>query len=141
MTTDNVLTYKAIHDMLCKAGIRPSVQRIAVLSYVGNRKTHPTSDEIFTELSGRFPSLSRTTVYNSLHVLTEASLLRELEIEAGNKRYDLAPQPPHSHFICRSCGRIYDMAMPEGMQFTPPGGFSVDCVDVYVKGICPDCNK
>lgn len=130
-------------EMMHKAGIRPSVQRIAILSSVFNTRRHPSADNIFSELSPRFPSLSRTTVYNSLHALCECGLVRELEIDGANMRYDMAPQKPHSHFICRRCGRIFDMTMPAGISAASGThyGFRVDCVDVYYKGICPDCKQ
>lgn len=126
--------------MMQQAGLRPSVQRIAVLAFVANRRTHPSADEIFTNLSADFPSLSRTTVYNSLHALVEASLVRELEIESGIMRYDLAPQPAHGHFICRHCGKIFDTAMPEHLGEAVNPGFSFDSVEIVYRGICPECN-
>ena len=42
-------------EMLTKAGIRLSAQRIAVFAIVANGSTHPTADEIFSELSERYP--------------------------------------------------------------------------------------
>lgn len=128
-----------ITEMIHKGGLRPSVQRIAVLSFVANTKLHPTADEIYGVLSDRFPSLSRTTVYNSLHALVDAGLIRELEIESGNRHYDLAPQLPHSHFVCRMCGKIIDMSMPSGVSEMITPGFQIDSIDVYFKGICPEC--
>ena len=80
--------------------VRPSVHRIAVLEYVANNGTHPTADEVFNAIAVVFPSVSRTTVYNSLHTLVEAGVLRELDIESASTRYDLALQTPHSHFRC-----------------------------------------
>ncbi len=132
--SDSELT-KMIHS----AGLRPSVQRIAVFSLVANSKKHPSADDIFSELTAIYPSLSRTTVYNSLHALVDAGLVRGLEIDCGNRHYDLAPQPHHSHFICRQCGRIFDMAIPSGIGAAASPGFCVDSVDVYFKGLCPDC--
>lgn len=133
--SDNELT-----GMMHSAGLRPSLQRIAVFNLVANSKKHPTADEIFSNLTNIYPSLSRTTVYNSLHALVEAGLIRELEIDSGNKHYDLAPQAPHSHFICKACGRIFDMAIPSGIKSYAEPGFCVDSVDVYYKGVCPDCS-
>lgn len=99
MDDDRFLDDNRLSDMMHRCGIRPSVNRLAVLSFVANRRTHPSADEIFTELQNKFPSLSRTTVYNTLHTLAAAKLLRELEIESGNRHYDLAPaasaQPFH----------------------------------------------
>ncbi len=135
----HILTDTEMVDMMRKAGLRPSAQRLAVLRYVGNSHSHPDSDEIYNEILHGFPSLSRSTVYNSLHALVEAGLVRELEIDAGNRHYDLAPQPPHAHFICRGCGTIFDMPLPEGFTPVDMQGFEIDSVDVYGKGLCPAC--
>lgn len=134
--SDNQLTL-----MMHQRGIRPSAQRIAVLSYVANTRRHPTADEIYTGISPLYPSLSRTTVYNSLHVLVDAGLLRELDIDSGNCRYDFALQPDHSHFTCRKCGRIMDMELPEHIDRISAPGYEIDSIDVILRGICPDCNK
>ena len=128
-------------DLLHKAGVRPSVHRLAVLRYVADKRTHPTADEIFSALAVEFPSLSRATVYNSLHILIEKGILREIEIETGSARYDFAMQPPHGHFLCRSCGRIYDMPMVLNAGSAVPDGFKAYTVDIYAKGDCPDCLK
>lgn len=125
--------------MMHKAGVRPSVQRLAILRNVVEGRMHPTADEIFRDLQAEYPTMSRTTVYNSLHVLTEAGLLRELELESGNRRYDFAPQPRHGHLRCACCGRIFDMALPEDLQLSAPPGFSIESIDVFFRGLCPDC--
>ena len=127
--------------MIHNAGVRPSAQRLAVLDYVANEKTHPTADMVYSILADKFPTLSRTTVYNSLHTLAEAGLLRELEIESGNMRYDLADQPPHGHFMCDKCGRVFDTVMPPDMLRALAPGFNARCIDISYKGICPDCMK
>lgn len=126
--------------MMRAAGLRPSVQRLAVLAYIVGKRSHPTPDEIYVALSPKFPSLSRTTVYNALRSLADAGLLRELDIEAGCQHYDFLPQPPHGHFVCRSCGRIYDMPVPADIVFDAMAGFHTETVDFRAKGLCPDCN-
>lgn len=70
--------------MLHRANVRPSVHRLAVLEYVANHRTHPTADEVFNRIALDFPNVSRTTVYNSLHTLVDAGVLRELEIESSS---------------------------------------------------------
>ena len=74
-------------------------------------------------------------VYIPLRKITEATE----QYASGNMHYDLAPQPLHSHFICRKCGRIFDMTMPEGLSSAATPGFTIDSVDLYFKGCCPDC--
>lgn len=138
---DSLPTDNDLAEMMHKAGIRPSVQRIAILAHIARQRVHPTADRIYADLSPAYPTLSRTTVYNTLHILTEAGLLRELEIESGNKHFDLAPQPRHGHFICRKCGEIYDMSLPAEIESNGPSGFQIECVDVYFKGLCPNCKN
>ena len=41
--------------------IKPSVQRIAIMNYLIEHRTHPTVDEIYTALSPSIPTLSKTT--------------------------------------------------------------------------------
>lgn len=128
-------------EMIHNSGVRPSAQRIAVLASIANHGSHPSADTIFSKIRQEYPSMSRTTVYNSLHALASAGLVRELEIESGNKRYDLAPQPPHSHFICRNCGKVIDIELPEGINTGNIHGLQIDSIDVYYKGLCGECSS
>lgn len=133
------LTDREIIDMMRSAGIRPSAQRLAVMRYIGNSHSHPGPDEIYREIQHTFPTLSRTTVYNSLHTLVDAGLVMELDIDKGNRRYDLALQTAHGHFICRRCGRISDIPLISEPKMTAPDGFKLDTVYIYGKGLCPQC--
>lgn len=133
------LQEEEILKMMHEVGVRPSLHRIEVLSHVANSGVHPSADSIYTELQRRYPSVSRTTVYNALHTLVSAGLVRELEIDSGNRRYDFASRLPHSHFECSGCGRIFDMAIPSGLEKVADNGFRVSSVDLYFKGLCPTC--
>lgn len=141
MENDDRYSLERLAGLLQSKGIRPSAQRIAVLAAVADGRKHPSAEDIYTVMSKQFPSLSRTTVYNSLRILSKSGLLRELEIESGCLRYDMAMQPPHSHFICRECSRIFDMPMPDGMTEITDPRFDIDTVEVTLRGLCPECRK
>ncbi len=126
-------------EVLHQHRVRPSIHRLAVLDYVANRRTHPTADEVFSTIAVDFPTVSRTTVYNSLHTLVEAGVLRELDIESTSTRYDLALQLPHSHFRCSCCGKIFDMQLPAGLENIVMPGFKVDATNLFFAGLCPEC--
>ena len=134
-----MLTTNHMIGMLTRANVGPSVHRLAVLEYVANRQTHPTAEEVYSALSDDFPNVSRTTIYNSLHVLVEAHLLKELDIDSGSTRYDLFEQAPHSHFRCTKCGAIFDMGLPSGLESIVNAGFRVESTELYFSGICPKC--
>mgnify|MGYP000565030315 CR=1 FL=1 len=84
--------------------IKPSVQRIAIMTYLMEHRTHPTVDEIYTALAPSIPTLSKTTVYNTLKLLSEQGAAQTLTIDERNTCYD-ADTTPHAHFLCKHCGK------------------------------------
>ena len=63
---------------LQEKNIRPSLLRIKILEYLISVKTHPTVDEIYDKLLPEIPTLSKTTVYNTLKLLVEAGFPKQL---------------------------------------------------------------
>lgn len=128
-------------DCLTAHGIKPSVQRLAVMDYLLRHRTHPTVEEIYTALNKTIPTLSRTTVYNALKLLTEQGAAIQLTIDEKNVCFD-ADTSPHAHFLCRDCGKVYDIPLSSPMleeQAELPPGFSVDFKALYFRGTCSKC--
>ncbi len=122
--------------------IKPSVQRIAILDYLMGHDTHPTVDEIYMALAPSIPTLSKTTVYNTLKLLGEEGAVQTLTIDGHNTCYD-AITTPHSHFLCKRCGRIYDVKYSGEVERALPGvdhnGNIIQEIHYYYKGICKHC--
>jgi len=55
--------------------IKITPQRLEVLRYLDGHRTHPTADQIYLDLKQKNPSLSKTTVYNSLDILKENGII------------------------------------------------------------------
>lgn len=129
-------------DYLVKYGIRPSMQRIAVMKYLLDHRTHPTVDDIYMALSKEMPTLSKTTVYNTLELLVEHKAVLELTIDGAMAHYDGYPEA-HSHFLCRGCKKIFDtMFSQDAIKSIMPGnGFEVEETQLYYKGLCPECKE
>lgn len=137
METPDALKYLTDH------GIKPSVQRLAVMGYLLEHRTHPTVEEIYAALHPGMPTLSRTTVYNTLRLLTEQGAALQLTIDERKVCFD-ADTSPHAHFLCTSCGRVYDIALRGPKLRTNavmPEGFRADQADLYYRGTCPHCAK
>lgn len=123
--------------------IKPSVQRIAIMNYLMEHRTHPTVDEIYTALSPSIPTLSKTTVYNTLKLLSEQGAALTLTIDERNTCYD-ADTSTHAHFLCRHCGRIYDLECNDAVKKVVEmdmDGHDIQEIHYYYKGICKDCKK
>lgn len=127
---------------LISHNIKPSAQRIAIMKFLMEHPIHPTVEKIYSELLPEMPTLSRTTVYNTLRVLEENNALLSLNIDNKNVHYD-GNVTPHAHFMCRICGSIHDMPLPEGILSPIPKmkNFDVEVIKLYYKGICESCQQ
>lgn len=135
METNTTLNYLQVH------GIKPSLQRMAVMTYLIEHRTHPTADEIYTALHPSIPTLSKTTVYNTLKLLTEKGAALQLTIDERNCCFD-ADTSPHAHFLCTRCGRVYDMKLNQAELIKcacVPDNFQTEDAQLYLRGCCPKC--
>ena len=128
---------------LVERGIRPSVQRIAIMDYLITHPTHPTIDEVYQSLCEDVPTLSRTTVYNTLRMLSEKHAAQMITIDEHRVCYD-GNINSHVHFYCKKCGKIIDLfdeEAPELKEEKVINGNIVHEAQLYYKGICAECAK
>jgi len=119
--------------------IRPSAQRLVVFDYLRSVKTHPSVDTIYQALKATNPNLSRTTVYNTLELLTKKGLILTLDFGEGFLRYD-GNVEPHSHFQCEKCGAVIDIIeTAEGCEKMLPKGCTLSSASLYLYGKCMNC--
>lgn len=135
------------HTTLSNAGIRPSVQRVAVYAYLEENKNHPTVETVFTALSPAYPTLSRTTIYNTLKLFEEKKLVQSIQIEDDKLRYD-SDMSRHIHFKCMKCGNVYDVFNGEKITEQTdkitnmlPQGFRLSKMQTNIWGHCAECGK
>lgn len=132
-------SFESLKQELKEKNINLSYQRLKVLEYLNNNRCHPTVDKIYTDLHRELATLSKTTVYNTLRVLTESGLVRVVTIEDNETRYDIDVED-HGHFKCDSCGEIYDFPIDiDSLKFEGLDNFRISSKNVYFNGICPGC--
>lgn len=131
------------YQRLIEHGVKPSAQRIAIMDYLMTHYTHPTVDDVYQGLSPQMPTLSRTTVYNTLRMLADSKSAQLLTIDDHHVCYD-GNTAPHVHFICRRCGRVIDMMAERAPALKRPkmvDGQLVDEAQLYYRGVCDECQK
>ena len=132
-------TLEQLKKTLQERNINLSHQRLKVLEYLTSHNTHPSTEEIYEALHQEITTLSKSTVYNTLKVLVEAGVVRELLIENNEARYDIITDF-HGHFKCEQCGKIYNFDVKlDDMAYSGLRNFLIRQKDVYFKGVCPDC--
>lgn len=123
-------------------GFKLTPQRIAILKFLEGNTSHPTAEEIYTEIRKRYPTVSFATVYNTVQVLRDKGELLEITIDPARKHFDPNPSP-HHHIMCTGCGKIGDvfvdysdaLKLPDEVtkEFTTTGNH----IDFY--GQCKTC--
>lgn len=134
----SILKYK---NFLTQSGIQPSFQRLKILERLDVKRDHPTVNTIYEDLILQIPSLSKTTVYNTLNLFLEKSIVISIDTNDNEAHYDLV-HCVHGHFVCLKCKKIYDIELD---SFSPDtlvkGGDSVVSTNITIKGICKNCRS
>lgn len=118
-----------------------TAKRAAILRILRESHGHLRADEIYTEVKKEFPGIVLATVYNNLHALCEAGLVRRIRTEEGADFYDRTPTE-HHHAVCVDCGRIFDLPPVDvGAFLRETTGLSVISYHLCVRAHCPECEK
>lgn len=134
MGNQNIEAYLKKHD------IKPSFQRMKIFEYLIKYRNHPTVDNIYQELVKDIPTLSKTTVYNTLNLFLEKNIVQLIVIEEHETRYD-ADISTHAHFKCEECGLVYDIYLDKSeIHIKGLEKFEVKEKHIYFKGRCEKCN-
>lgn len=130
-----------VEKILRSKGIRPSIHRMRILEYLMNNHTHPTIDIIYKDLVISLPTLSKTTVYNTLNLFVEYKIANAILIEGNETRYDVQ-EYPHGHFKCLVCNEMIDFPVDYSkMNLKVLGNVNIDEILFYVKGKCEKCKN
>lgn len=132
---------KEAYNRLMEHGIRPSLQRMAIMDFLIQHPIHPTVDDVYQGLCMEVPTLSRTTVYNTLRMLSEKHAAQMITIDDHRVCYD-GNTDPHVHFYCKSCGKVIDLFDEKAPRLAGSMMIDGNCVQemqLYYKGICAQC--
>ena len=130
--------------MLRKASLHVTRPRIAVLAAVHDHP-HADTESIIGFVREELGGVSRQAVYDVLHALTAAGLLRRIQPRGSVARYEARVGDNHHHVVCRSCGAVADVDCAVGaapcLTAADDHGFVVDEAEVIYWGVCPECSK
>lgn len=130
-----------MREFLVNKGVKPSFQRLKILEYLMKHHNHPSVETIFQALCGDIPTLSKTTVYNTLSLFSDKEIVTSLTIVNNELRYDLH-QEPHAHFQCRDCSAVFDIHLDNDLFLTDCiNNHLVEDIQVSFKGLCGNCQK
>ncbi|MEU9479784.1 Fur family transcriptional regulator [Streptomyces sp. NPDC048191] len=125
------------------AGLRVTAARVALLETV-RAGDHLGVEAIASGVRHRVGHISVQAVYEALHALTAAGLVRRIEPAGHPARYEGRVGDNHHHIVCRSCGAVADVDCAVGdapcLTASDDRGFAIDEAEVVYWGTCPDCS-
>ncbi len=135
-------------DVLKKAGIRPTSNRILVLRALLKAKS-PLG---LMELESEMQTLERSSIFRVLSLFLEQGVIHTIEDGRGVVKYEICHgqhsgddscviDDMHAHFYCEVCHKVYCFKEITAPRIDIPDTFQVKSVNYMLKGICPECRN
>jgi len=127
-----------------RKGVKVTTQRILVFKeLLKQTKRHPSAEELYQKLKSKIYGLSLSTVYRTLTTFEKLGLVRRIPTPDGKAHFEIANKP-HGHFICRKCGKIFDIdnikpSLNSIEKKLEKQGFWVETYNVVCYGLCDKC--
>jgi Fe2+ or Zn2+ uptake regulation protein len=123
-------------------GLRVTPQRQAIFRLLEGVDTHPTVDALYDAARAEMPTISRKTVYQTVHDLESMGEVALLDVGTGSLRVDPNVEHAHQHLVCTRCGTVRDVLL-DIADLRVPGryrrDFTVETVEVVFRGVCEPC--
>ena len=127
-----------------KNGYKATPQRIAISRYILRNHEHPTAQKAYLEVKKIHPTVSLATIYSTLKILKETGLILQLDLPAGQTRFDPNTEP-HGHLLCLQCGNISDWMDPIIpkliARISADANFTVIGSSLDLNGVCESCDR
>ena len=133
---------EALTELFRANGRKITAQRQSIFRALEGDATHPTAESVHQKVRREMPNVSLKTVYQTLNDLAELGAISVLDVGTGSARFDPNVETAHHHLVCRSCGKVRDMAgVLPGLTVSRRAaqGFAVDSAEVVFRGLCKEC--
>lgn len=135
---------KEIEQELEAKDIRPTAMRQLVLQTLMQQKAAISLSELESELE----SADKSTLFRTLKTFEDKMLVHSIDDGTGTLKYALCKsscvvnhKDKHVHFLCSECNHTFCLTDFEIPDIDLPTGFTLETVNVVVKGICANCNS
>jgi Fur family transcriptional regulator, iron response regulator len=129
------LSREQIAQEILDRGLKPTDQRVRIAEILMRTPTHMTAEQILAAVRENGDRISKATVYNTLKVLAEHGLVRQIHLDPERSVYD-STRAPHHHFHDLDTGELHDID-PREIAFsrfpTLPEGMEADGIEVVVR--------
>ncbi len=129
-------------EFLTSKGLRVTNQRLAIFDAAYGHEDHFTAEDLLDRARQIDSSVSRATVYRALPILTESSLIREVDVGRDYKFYmaNKNTKTFQAQVICLDCDKIFEIDAPfmewYGQSVASKLGLNVESQRLQVSARC-----
>ena len=135
---------ETLSELFRANGRKITAQRTCIFRALAGDVTHPSAERVHQRVVHEMPNVSLKTVYQTLNELVELGAISVLDVGTGSARFDPNVEGTHHHLVCRSCGKVRDLAADfSDLKVSAVGaqGFVVDSAEVVFRGLCDECRE
>jgi Fur family ferric uptake transcriptional regulator len=100
------------------------------------------------DLEQKFEKVDKVTLYRTLKTFEENKLIHSIDDGSGSVKYALCretcqchPEDLHVHFLCTKCKQTYCLTDIPVPSVNLPVDFTLENINMVVKGVCSNCQK
>ena len=97
-----------IEDLCIKKGLRMTEQRRVIARVLSDAHDHPDVEQVHRRAAEVDPRISIATVYRTVRLFEEASILERHDFGDGRARYEEVPESHHDHLIDVESGKVIE---------------------------------
>jgi Fur family transcriptional regulator, ferric uptake regulator len=129
---------------LNSAGIKVTHQRTAILEIIRQGKGHLDADELYRRVRKKYPQVSLSTIYRTLHLYKILGLIEEFHFDESHHHYEASAPVEHHHLVCLGCGKVveFKLALSDYVHqnITEADDFEIVKSEVNMTGYCRQCH-
>jgi Fur family transcriptional regulator, ferric uptake regulator len=96
-------------EQLCiNKGLKMTEQRRVIARVLSESVDHPDVEQVYRRATAIDPHISIATVYRTVRLFEEASILARHDFGEGRSRYEEMPSDHHDHLIDIQSGRVIE---------------------------------
>lgn len=116
MTSDRGKAAPAISRLerrCIERGLKMTDQRRVIARVLSDAVDHPDVEQLYRRVTAIDPRISIATVYRTVRLFEEASILERHDFRDGRSRYEQTPNEHHDHLIDVQSGKVIEFQNAE----------------------------
>jgi Fur family transcriptional regulator, ferric uptake regulator len=102
-----------LEDLCIQKGLKMTDQRRVISRVLSEATDHPDVEQVYRRASEIDPRISIATVYRTMRLFEEASVIERLDFGDGRARYEETRDEHHHHLIDLDSGDVLEFANAE----------------------------